>query len=421
MNRKKNYQTRSIDASLNELLPHFRAIVLEGPKGVGKTETALQRATSEIRLDRVGVPEQLEANPGQVTNPTGTLLIDEWQRWTPVWDMVRRAVDDGAPAGSFLLTGSAFPAKDAAIHSGAARIDSLRMRPFSLPERFPSLTKVRLNDIFDGTQPEHSSTEVDFDIDYGVEICRSGFPSIMELPERLRASRLETYLNRVATHEFRDQGLNVRNPQAVLRWLGAYAASTSQTDSYSEILNRATPGESDNPSRKTADNYRNLLEQLMILEPLSAWMPFNASVPALAQRPKHHLCDPALAATLLGATSQSLTRGDGKQAHLFAQLLESLAVLTARVAAESIGAKVYHLRTRKGEHEVDMVVENYTKQIIGIEVKVSPVVRDDDVRHLLWLQEIMGEKFAGGIVVHAGRALYQRPDGIWVVPLACLG
>jgi hypothetical protein len=46
--------------------------------------------------------------------------------------MVRRAVDDGAPAGGHLLTGSAVPVEQP-VHPGAGRIVTLRMRPLSLP------------------------------------------------------------------------------------------------------------------------------------------------------------------------------------------------------------------------------------------------------------------------------------------------
>ncbi|SDN36260.1 hypothetical protein SAMN05216368_10539 [Cryobacterium flavum] len=46
------------------------------------------------------------------------VLIDEWQRHPPVWDLVRRAVDDTQRTSRFLLTGSAAP-KNAPIHSAA--------------------------------------------------------------------------------------------------------------------------------------------------------------------------------------------------------------------------------------------------------------------------------------------------------------
>lgn len=140
----------------------------------------------------------------------------------------------------------------------------------------------------------------------------------------------------------------------------------------------------------------------------------------LVSSPKHHLCDPALAARLLGTSAEGLADNDPEQVQLFAQLFESLAVLSCRVAAEVIGAKVSHLRTRRGERAVDVVIEDRNKRVVAIEVKVSPVIRDDDVKHLLWLQDKLGAKFAGGIVVHAGTQCYRRHDGIWVVPLVAL-
>lgn len=45
------YQTRIIDAELDELLPALAAIAVEGAKGVGKTATAERRATSVVHLD----------------------------------------------------------------------------------------------------------------------------------------------------------------------------------------------------------------------------------------------------------------------------------------------------------------------------------------------------------------------------------
>lgn len=369
-----------------------------------------------------GVVELLEASPELISRASGTQLIDEWQRYPASWDLVRRAVDDGAAPGSYLLTGSAYPTEGSRIHSGAARIDSVRMRPFGMQERKLAPSLLKISTLFDATTIDFVAQEVAVNLsDYATEICRSGLPGIMNLPERIRTARLDSYIERLATHEFAEQGINVRNPGAVTRWLAAYAAATARTTSYTEILDSATPGEANKPSRTTADSYRNLLEQLMILEPLAAWNPLQASLGRLAQSPKHHLCDPALAARLLGASPRSLVGGDPQQSELLAQLFESLVVLTARVSAEAIGARCFHLRTRNGDHEVDIIVENPDKRIVAIEVKLSPIVKDNDVQHLAWLRDALGSRFAAGLVVHAGPHFYQRPDGIWVVPLAVLG
>lgn len=66
--------------------------------------------------------------------------------------MVRRAVDEGAAPGRFLLTGSALPA-GLGTHTGAARIASVRMRPLALSERLATPATVSLGALLAGSQP----------------------------------------------------------------------------------------------------------------------------------------------------------------------------------------------------------------------------------------------------------------------------
>ena len=139
----------------------------------------------------------------------------------------------------------------------------------------------------------------------------------------------------------------------------------------------------------------------------------------LQQAPKHQLADPALAARLLGLSSSSLLNASG--AHMMGPLFESLATLTVRVAAQAAEARVYHMRTQGGRHEVDLVVEGVDGQIVGIEVKLAAAVGDSDVKHLIWLRDQIPDRVADLVIVTTGKAAYRRPDGVAVVPLALLG
>jgi predicted AAA+ superfamily ATPase len=103
------YRRRIVDDELDELTTGLAAIAIEGPKGVGKTRTALERARTVRRLDDPAELAVARADPARLLDGGSPVLIDEWQRLPQVWDLVRRAVDDGAPAGSFLLAGSAVP------------------------------------------------------------------------------------------------------------------------------------------------------------------------------------------------------------------------------------------------------------------------------------------------------------------------
>lgn len=95
--------------------------------------------------------------------------------------------------------------------------------------------------------------------------------------------------------------------------------------------------------------------------------------------------------------------------------------LGVRVAAQAAEAKVFHLRSNGGEHEVDLVVEGVDGQIVGIEVKLAQSVTDADVRHLRWLREKLPDRVVELVVVTTGTTAYRRRDGIAVVPLALLG
>ena len=128
-----DYLPRIIDNILDELLESIAAVALEGPKGVGKTETAKRRANTTLELDD---PEQvsiLGADLSRLLSLPTPVLIDEWQRLPATWDVVRRAVDSDHSANRFVLTGSASP-RNPPTHSGAGRIVGLRMRPLTLCE-----------------------------------------------------------------------------------------------------------------------------------------------------------------------------------------------------------------------------------------------------------------------------------------------
>ena len=126
-----DYLPRIVDRELDELLTSLAAIALEGPKGVGKTETARRRVKTVLALDHPEQEEIVRADVLQVLDRVRPVLIDEWQRVPATWDVVRRAVDADRSANQFLLAGSASPANPP-THSGAGRIVSLRMRPLTL-------------------------------------------------------------------------------------------------------------------------------------------------------------------------------------------------------------------------------------------------------------------------------------------------
>lgn len=414
-----DYLRRTVDTELDELLPLAPAIAIDGAKGVGKTETALRRAQASWLLDEPAQRALLEADPRFESAPRGTLLVDEWHRLPETWDSVRRRVDEGAPAGRFLLTGSATPSAGIDTHSGAGRIVSLRMRPLALYERAVEKPTVSLHSLLRGEASTISGTTDVTVAGYLDEVVNSGFPATRGQAPRLIRAFLDTYAQRIIDRDVPEQGLAVRRPETLRRWLAAYAASSSATTAYSRILDAATAGDGSQLAKTTTIAYRDHLAQLWILDALPGWSPSRSPISRLQQAPKHQLVDPALAARLLNLSAQSL--GSARGAHMAGPLFESLATLTVRVAAQAAEARVGHLRTRNGDHEVDLVVEGPDGEVMGIEVKLAAAVGDADVRHLHWLREKLPDDVVDLVVLTTGRQAYRRSDGVAVVPLALLG
>lgn len=422
----EGYRPRVVDDELDELMPSLAALALEGAKGVGKTATATRRAATIHRLDDPAQRAVVIADPARLLTGPAPVLIDEWQHVPASWDLVRRAVDQGAAPGRFLLTGSASPA-DLSRHSGAARIVGVRMRPLTLAERGVELPTVSLRALLSGGHPPVSGhTELRLE-DYVREILASGFPGLRGLSGRPLRAQLDGYLLRIVDREFAQMGHAIRNPAALRRWMTAYAAASSTTASYETIRDAATGGEGEKPAKTTTMPYRDVLERLWIVDPVPGWLPTRNRIARLSAPPKHQLVDPALAARLLGVDAGALLGASragppiAREGTLLGALFESLVTLGIRVNAQDAEASVKHLRTAGGEREVDLIVERADGRVVAMEVKLARTIGDGDVRHLAWLAGRIGDQLLDAVVVSTGAEAYRRHDGVAVVPAALLG
>ena len=421
------YIHRIVDQELDRVFAALPAVSLEGAKAVGKTRTARQRAATQYDLDEDTTITIIQGDPTRLVNASEPILIDEWQRFPSSWDLVRRAVDDDHRPGRFLLTGSSSP-QSPGTHSGAGRIVTVQMRPLTLVERGVGAPTVSLGDLLSGERGELQGTTDVTLADYAREIANGGFPAMRATDPEISQLQLEGYLHRIVDSEFAEAGQKVRKPDALRRWMSAYAAASSTSASFETIRDAATGGDDNKPAKSTTVPYRDVLQRLWIIDEVPAWLPSKNYFRRLGSAPKHQLVDPALAARLLNVSSDALLDGrDGgvsfpRDGSLLGNLFESLATLDVRVFAQHHRAQVRHMRTRNGDHEIDLIVVSPDQKIVAIEVKLTSAVSTGDVRHLNWLQAELGPDLLDAVVLTTGREAYRRSqDGIGVVPLALLG
>ena len=421
------YRRRIIDDELDDLFPSLAAVALEGPKAVGKTATATQRAKTILRVDDPAVAQLLRAAPEQVGTMETPILFDEWQHVPELWNVIKRRVDSDTTGGQYLLTGSATSTSMIDLHSGAGRIDLRRMRPLAFSERERETPTVSLAELLKGSAQTSGTTAVRAG-DYVEEIIASGFPAIRALTDRARSTQLDSYISRIITHDFPEQGgSRVRRPQSLRNWMRSYAAATATTTTMAQIARASQPGDADIPAAKTITHYRDVLSDLWILDPVEAWSPTNNSFKRLAQAEKHFLADPALAVRLLRLDRRSLLdaqdpvelRGRGGTA--LGPLFEALVALSLKTYAQADDASLYHFRTPNGNHEIDFIVVGQDGGLVAVEVKLANTIDDDDTRHLRWLKSHVGHDVRDLVVVNTGPFAYRRTDGIAVIPLALLG
>lgn len=300
------------------------------------------------------------------------------------------------------------------------------MRPLSLVERFGNST-VSLSQLLSGSRPQVEGASGVGLADYADEIVRSGLPATRGLSDRVIRGMLDGYLSRIIEYDIVEQGMRVRDPQSLRAWLSAYAAASSTATSFTKITQAASLREGQTPARSTALAYRGALERAWMIEATPAWLPTPNRLRRVASAPVHQLADPAFAARLLGVDADALLEGSSgrevlpRDGTLLGGLFESLVTLSVRVYAQANAARAFHLRTRAGEHEVDLIVERTDGRIVALEVKLGATVNDDDVKHLRWLEQRVGPQLLDAAVVTTGPEAYRRHDGIAVIPAALLG
>lgn len=414
------YEKRLIDSILKEYVDELPAILLEGAKAVGKTETCKQLASTEYRMDNAAQRELLQNNPEIILQNSKPVLIDEWQLAPSLWSYVRHAVDDGLPNGSVLFTGSSIRV-NSRVHSGAGRIIRLKLRPYSIEERNLSDSYIRIEDLFNFDSKATVNGETDKTlVDYLDEIYRSGFPGI-------RKVLLKSYVTNIAEHEFEENGFKILNTHSLLAWMRIYAASIGTETKQSTLINAATASDAI-PSAPTVSKYREALEILDITDEVQPFLPMGKIYGNLAKGTKHFMLDPAIALSLLGVEKDELIDYQVPKyvskfhQTLTGQLIESFVYQSLVVYADVNDAQLSYYRNSRGTREIDFILQKGHRLIL-FEVKTNPDVKDSYVRHLNWFEDEIGDEFkVTKVLLNTGRYAYtRREDHVHVIPLALLG
>ena len=414
-----NYRPRAVDAELSHKLEAVGAVLIEGPRGCGKTSTALTRAASAVRLDiEDGLRNAGLVAPQVLLPGARPRLIDEWQLVPAVWNHVKVAVDESAEKGQFILTGSAVPTDDSTRQPASTRFARVRMRPMSLAESGHSSRLVSLAQLFEGTPEPAPDPEIDITA-LADRIAIGGWPTLIDGTPGQALTALRGYLDDVTHVDLRRMDGVRRDPLSVERVIRSIARNVS-TSASATAIGQDVAGADDIIDRHTVVDYIRALTRVFVVEDLPAWSPAIRSRSVLRTAMKRHFVDPSLATAALGLVPGRMILDTPTMGFLF----ESLAIRDLRIYAQLLDeAQVFYYQDNTGL-EADAIVQHRDGRWAAFEMKLGQSKIDDAAKSLIAVAgrvdtDVHGQPAALGVITGWGAA-YRRNDGVWVLPIGTL-
>uniref|UniRef100_UPI004047C18D ATP-binding protein n=1 Tax=Algoriphagus sp. TaxID=1872435 RepID=UPI004047C18D len=414
------YIRRLIEDELVEKLAASGALLIKGPKSCGKTATAKQYAKSVLEMDRdPQVPVMMGTNPKLLLTGNTPRLIDEWQEQPEIWNYVRHEVDDRKLKGQFILTGSANPADNAKLHSGAGRFTVMQMDTMSWQELGYSTGTIKLNELLKGKANPNYETAISLELIIE-RMCIGGWPTLISETEKNALNMNRSYVDLLCEVDINRLTGVKRDPQKVRSLLKSLARNVATLVDNQSLEKDVKTNERNELSRNTLSNYLDALSRLMILYEQPAFNPHIRSSASLRKSPKRHLCDTSLAIAALGLTKESLIKDIKYTGFLF----ESLAIHELNVYAKANDAQVFHYSDSYG-YEVDAIVQKRNGDYAAFEIKLGVGFIDEAAENLKKFRSNIDTSKMDlpktlNIITGTGMS-YLRPDGIQVISLASLG
>ena len=417
---------RHMEPRVAEAMDHFRVVVLHGARQCGKSTLARlvadERSGTYTSLDDDAARQAALADPrGFLLDQGMPLVVDEIQLGGDrVVRALKQVVDADPAPGRFLLTGSTnFLTVPTISESLAGRARVLRLWPLSQaelvgseplsigawftdagsePARTPAATR----------RPARPSRRAYLEL-----LCRGGYPEVITLARSQRRGWFESYVETVVERDV--VALGDLRRRAVLPRMVEWIAASTGTE-----LNIQAASSRLGIDRATLTSYLAWMESVFLVHRLPAWSRNPAA--RAVRRPKIHITDTGLAASLMGLDADALTT---PTAPATGPLLETFVVneIARAVSATTEGLRLHHYRDHQG-HEVDLVIERADGAVVAVEIKATSSPSATQLHHVGWLRDRIDAAapgaFRAGVLLHTGEQHLTIGDRLHVRPIDTL-
>jgi len=341
MNFSMNIQRPIDEAKLMAALDRAPAVVLLGPRQIGKTTMARTLGAKQealyLDLERAADLRRLDDTDAFLRSHNDKLIIlDEVHRAPALFPELRGVIDErrqaGKRTGQFLLLGS-------------ASLDLMQQSAETLAGRVAYMEL--------GSISADDATVAGYSVDQ--LWVRGGFPESLCAADD-RAS-LEWRMDFIRSYLERDVRLFApRLPAAIIGRLWTMLANGQGS-----LMNTARLGQSLGVSAPTAQRYVDLLVDLLLVRRLP---PYSANIgKRLVRAPKLYIRDSGLVHALL-----EIEHLDALLGHPVVGASWEGFVIESLIAAAGSNVSPYFYRTHDGA-EIDLVFEHAGKPVLAIEVK----------------------------------------------------
>lgn len=400
---------RQLKSRMEIAMQDTPVVLINGPRQSGKTTLVKEYSPSlpYYTLDDDNILNAAKQDPVGFVNRIDKAIIDEIQRAPELLRAIKLSIDQNRQPGRFLLTGSAnLLALPQIGDSLAGRMEILTLFPLSLAE-----IQRRENHFIKYAQNQSWPNQTTFSKQSVItsEVLTGGYPEMLTRPtfER-RNAWARSYIRAIVERDVKDIS-SIEKLLEMPRLLEVLAQQSGKLTNFTQI------GGQLNLDTKTVQKYVGLLETLFLVHRLRPW--HNNNLNRIIKTPKIHFLDSGLLACLNRVTIESIETDKST----FGALLETwvYSELLKMSALEDEPWNIYYYRDKE-QVEVDFILENHKGKIIGVEVKASHTIFNQDFRGLRKLATLADQNWISGIVLYNGDKCLSFGDNLWAIPFSLL-